>query len=311
MNKVLKAISISAFMTVLTGCEHPEHASPKNSELKSHHQVKMPIKVATWNMEHLAYPSNTGCKPRSQQDILKLKGYVKGLDANIIGLQEVASHSALKAIFPDKEWQLIMSERADSPIYECRKNGLTSTQQKVAFAVKKSIPILTVNHNNQFNLGMPGLRNGLAITVNTELGKTEILNLHLKSGCFVNDYLKNNKYACQILAKQVPILDSWIEQRESTHSSYIVLGDFNHRLSTSENHFFQVLNNNSNQKESSLHLTTRNLTGCHPRYPVPIDHIIIGGTKTDLSEKSAIVHDFKNMNEEAMLSDHCAISVLL
>jgi len=309
MNNVLKTLYISAFMSVLTGCEHPEHASPKNAETQSHHQTQ--IKVATWNMEHLAYPSNTGCKPRTPKDILKLKNYANQLDANIIALQEVASRSALKAIFPEKEWQIILSERADSPKYECRGNGLTSTQQKVAFVVHKSIPIITVNHNDQFNLEIPGLRNGLAITVNTTLGETEILNLHLKSGCFVNDYLNNNKHACQILAEQVPILDSWIEQRESTDSPYIILGDFNHRLSTPKNHMFQVLNNNSNKKESSLHLTTEKLTGCHPRYPVPIDHIIMGGNQTKIIQKSASVHNYKDMNEDAMLSDHCAISITL
>jgi len=305
MNKVLKATSILAFLSVITGCEHPEESSPK-SDIENN----MPIKVATWNVEHLAFPSNTGCKPRSEQDILNLKEYAKSLDANIIGLQEVASKKALNAIFPEKDWQIIMSDRADSPSYECRGNGLTSTQQKVAFAVHKSISVIEVNNNNQFNLEMPGLRNGLAIKVNTPLGNTEILNVHLKSGCFVDDYSQSDRKACQVFAKQAPIIDSWLEQREIAGTPYIMLGDFNHRLASSENKLFKVLDNNSNNKISSMHLTTQKLIGCHPRYPAPIDHIIIGGN-ADFSEKSAKVHNYKDMNEDAMLSDHCAVSIIL
>ncbi|PAJ75303.1 hypothetical protein CJF42_05955 [Pseudoalteromonas sp. NBT06-2] len=308
MNKILKALAIPTCLFYLSGCEHPEHASVQPiSELKN----KAPLTIATWNIEHLAYPSDTGCKPRNQEDIEKLRTYAKNLDASIIALQEVASKEALKSIFPENNWQLIMSDREDSPIYECRESRFQSTQQKVAFAVRKSIPVVDIKHNNQFNLDIPGLRNGLAITVNTPLGNTEILNVHLKSGCFVNDYAKSGKKACQVLEKQAPILDSWLEQRERIDSPYIILGDFNHRLSTPDNHFFQVLNNNSNKKEPSLHLATENLKGCHPRYPEPIDHIVIGGTNTDISKKSASVHSYINMNEDEMLSDHCAISISL
>ncbi|SFD49946.1 endonuclease/exonuclease/phosphatase family protein [Pseudoalteromonas denitrificans] len=310
MNKLIKSFSICAFMSVLTGCEHPNHTIPsKETELQKQNIPKMPIKIATWNAEHLAYPNTSGCKPRSSIDILKMKNYAKRLDAKIIALQEVASEDALRLIFPKKSWQIILSDKPDSPSYECRKNGFTSTQQKVAFAVHKSVPILKVNHNDQFNLGMPGLRYGLAITVKTALGNTEILNLHLKSGCFINDYLKSDSRACQTLAKQVPLLDSWIEHRENITSPYIILGDFNHRLSTPANRMFQELNNIENKTVSNLHLTTQNLISCHPRYPAPIDHIIIGGTKMNIKDISAHVHSYINMNETAMLSDHCAISI--
>jgi len=44
---------------------------------------------------------------------------------------------------------------------------------------------------------------------------------------------------------------------------------------------------------------------------VPIDHIIMGGNQTKIIQKSASVHNYKDMNEDAMLSDHCAISITL
>ena len=318
MNKVLKAFAIPAFMSALSGCEHPQHAHPQHAHPQHEHAGSAsdlahhaPLTVATWNIEHLAFPSNTGCKPRSQQDIEKLRSYANSLDANIVALQEVASKEALKAVFPENNWQIIMSEREDSPIYDCRESNYKSTQQKVAFAVHKSIDIVDITHNNQFNLDMPGLRNGLAITVNTNLGNTEILNVHLKSGCFVDDFSNSDKRACQVLEKQAPILDSWLEQRESANTPFIMLGDFNHRLATGQNKLFEVLSNNTNNQSSTLHLSTKNMIGCHPRYPAPIDHIIIGGSKANYADKTAVVHNFDNMQEEAMLSDHCAVSITL
>ncbi|XQF91588.1 endonuclease/exonuclease/phosphatase family protein (plasmid) [Pseudoalteromonas espejiana] len=50
-----------------------------------------PLKVVTWNVEHLAYPINTGCKPRTPSDIEAMKAYANSLNADAFALQEVAS----------------------------------------------------------------------------------------------------------------------------------------------------------------------------------------------------------------------------
>jgi predicted secreted acid phosphatase/exonuclease III len=269
------------------------------------------FKIATWNVEHLAYPIDQGCKPRTPAELAALQTYASGLQADVVALQEVASVEAVHLLFPEQDWQVIMSARPDSSSYECRGNGFTSTQQKVAFAIRKSVTVESVEQNTDIGLGSPGLRYGLAVKINKEGETLELLNLHLKSGCFVDDFRRSDSASCQTFAEQAPILDRWIETREERNTPYIVLGDFNHRLSAPYNRLTQILKNNSDGSASSLHIATKDLLGCHPRYPAPIDHILVGALPATLNSDRVYVHRFNDMTEEAMLSDHCAISVEL
>jgi endonuclease/exonuclease/phosphatase family metal-dependent hydrolase len=300
--------SVAVYCSACTTSTIP--TAPNNQKINSaasKAELTFPIKVATWNIEHLAYPSDTGCKPRDSAEIVALREYAKSLDASIIALQEVASVDALRLIFPDDEWQFIFSGRADSQTYECRENGFTSSQQKVAFVLRNSIEVLNTSQFEQLALDLPGLRFGVAIKVKTSLGNIELLNVHLKSGCFVDNYSSSDSSACQIFSRQVPVLELWLRQHVDAGHPYIVLGDFNHRLSESSNH----LGFNLQTLDPSLQLVTQSLAGCHPRYLVPIDHIWVGGLPTDDIEKSATMHFYGDMHEDAMLSDHCAVSVVL
>lgn len=305
--KVLNALTITFIGALSIGCTSSvtptKSATAEPSALIAN--TAQPLKVVTWNVEHLAYPINTGCKPRTFSDIEAMKAYANSLNADIFALQEVASKEALKQIFPQSEWQLIVSNRAASPAYTCRKTGALSTQQKVAFAVKKSIPVLKSTPFEPLGLTKTGLRYGLQLTVNSPQGPTDILNVHMKSGCFVDDYLKSDSPACKTYAQQAPVLDSWIAKREAANTPYIVLGDFNHRISAPYNRLTRTLISN----ERSTSITTKNLPGCQARYPAPIDHIIVGKMDATNIANSAQVHLFKNMQKEAMLSDHCAVSV--
>jgi endonuclease/exonuclease/phosphatase family metal-dependent hydrolase len=284
-----------------------ENADNGNIQKNESAAVIDAFKVVTWNTEHFAYPRSAGCKPRTSEDIAAIKAYIAGLDASVIALQEVASKEALRLVFPERDWALVLSARADSPAYECRENGFTSTQQKVAFAIKKDIPILDVKQNAQLGLQKTGLRFGLAVTVETPLGPTDILNVHLKSGCFVDDYATSEKAACQTLAQQVPVLEEWLATHQKLTMPYMVLGDFNHRLASDNNYLASRLTSD----EYGIDIATQALRGCHPRYPEPIDHILLGGMQSALIASSAHVYKYENMHEDAMLSDHCAVSVVL
>lgn len=267
--------------------------------------------VATWNVEHLALPISDGCRPRTDEELLQLQAYAKSLHADIVGLQEVGSAEAVAAIFPQEEWQVVVSERPDSEAYTCRKTGFKSTQQKVAYAVRNGIDIQDVKSLSEFALNRRGLRYGLELTVATDLGQMTLLNLHMKSGCFVDNYSRADSDACQTYAKQAPLLDKWVEQKELEGTPYAVLGDFNHRLSAPYNHFTRQLTTNSNNSDSSLENPGAHLIGCHPYYPAPIDHILIGNMGSGGLSKKAMMHPFDNMAPKEMLSDHCALSLTL
>ncbi|XQW83588.1 HAD family acid phosphatase [Thalassotalea piscium] len=267
--------------------------------------------VATWNTEHLAFPITDGCRPRTEAETIKLKQYAKSLNADIVALQEVASAEAVEMLFPKSEWQIIMSKRADSESYDCRKTGAKSTQQKVAFAVRKNIEILNTQAFEALALQHPGLRYGLELTVKSPLGTLTLLNVHMKSGCFVDNYSRADSDACKTYAQQAPLLDKWAEQKEQTGMPYIILGDFNHRLSAPYNHLIRQLSTNSNNSVSSLENLGADIIGCHPYYPAPIDHILAGNMPKKGLQKTVTMHYFDDMSPKAMLSDHCALSVEL
>ena len=267
------------------------------------------LKVATWNVEHLAYPIDTGCKPRTQPQINAMREYVKQVDADVFALQEVASEQAVRVLFPADTWQVFMSPRPDSDAYICRGSGRESTQQKVAYAVKKDINVNSVNALSELGLNNPGLRFGLELNIESGVGSVKLLNVHMKSGCFVDNYSRSDRESCKTLAQQAPILDAWVEAQESKNIQYMLLGDFNHRLSAPYNHLTRQLMTNSDGSESTLYNTTGQLIGCHPYYPAPIDLVFVGGMDDRSYDYTYQAHTFNNMEPKAMLSDHCAVSL--
>jgi endonuclease/exonuclease/phosphatase family metal-dependent hydrolase len=269
------------------------------------------ISIASWNVEHLAFPIDMGCKPRTLADIEKLKAYAQALQADVVALQEVASIEALALLFSPDQWQLIISPRPDSEPYTCRESGRTSTQQKLAFAIKKSLNVKQISAFDELSLGLAGLRYGLEIELESDFGPLSLLNVHLKSGCFVDELRTSDKEACKVLAQQAPVLDNWIEQKEQQGKPYVLLGDFNHRLSTGNNQLAQELLDDSQGARRSIVNTGAELIGCHPYYPAPIDHILLGNLNSAEIEYKAKFHLFEDMQVDAMLSDHCAISTTL
>lgn len=304
-SKIINMLFVAALTLPSVACTSTDHAM----EVQSHNAQ---LSVATWNVEHLAYPIDQGCKPRTETQINAMRDYVERVNADIFALQEVASQDAVRLLFPADEWQVFMSPRPDSEPYICRGSGRESTQQKTAFAVKKSIVVNAFSPVSQLGLSSPGLRYGLEINVETTLGAISLLNVHMKSGCFVDNYRRSDSKACQAFAQQAPILDQWIEQKERKNEAYMVLGDFNHRLTAPYNHLTQALFTLSDGSAATLLNTTRNMIGCHPYYPAPIDMIFVGEmplSRDKVMSLASIAHDFDNMKPQEMLSDHCAVSL--
>jgi 5'-nucleotidase (lipoprotein e(P4) family) len=309
-----KLILLSAAVFSLAACVNnnaPKQLEQASRPLAANNKLILSstLKVATWNVEHLAYPIDTGCKPRSQTDINAMRDYIERVNADIYALQEVASKEALSNLFPDEHWQIFMSPRQDSKSYTCRGLGNASTQQKVAYAVRKGLVVNDVQGLSVFGLNRPGLRYALQMDIQTDVGNISLLNVHMKSGCFVDNYSRSDSEACKVFAEQAPLLDQWIEEQEQQNTPYIVLGDFNHRLSAPYNHLTQQLFTNSDGSVSSLQNTTANLIGCHPYYPAPIDLVFLGGMPSSGMSYKTQAHKFESMQVESMLSDHCAVSL--
>lgn len=314
VNRLLTGLITATLSILITACSVTKSELPAvQAELNA---TKTSVDsldwvIATWNTEHLALPISDGCRPRTAEEHAKLKQYAKSLNADIVALQEVASVEAVESLFPKNEWQIIISSRPNSKAYSCRKSGATSTQQKVAFAVRNNINILNSSAVDALALENPGLRYGLELTVDSPLGPLTLLNVHMKSGCFVDNYSRDESKACQTLAQQVPFLEQWAEQKEQSGMPYIILGDFNHRLSAPYNHLTRQLSLNSDKSVSSLENLGKDILGCHPYYPAPIDHILAGNMPKKGLKKTVKTHLYDDMAPDAMLSDHCALSVQL
>ncbi|MCG8373619.1 MAG: endonuclease/exonuclease/phosphatase family protein [Balneolales bacterium] len=284
-----------------------------NSTVFLQAQMQSSLKFVAWNIEHLAENNGEGCVARNEADYAKLRAFAKTMDADVVALQEVESAKAVARVFPESEWTIVISDRADSESYECRGSGRPSTQQKVAFAIRKGVEFEELGDFDELALGREGLRHGQVIKLMGTPEPIEVMNVHLKSGCFVNDYSSSDREACEVFEQQVPILDNWVETKIKEETAFVILGDFNHRISIPDNRFWEVLEEMDGAK---IHLTSsmQNIRGCHPRYPDPIDHILVGPlSRNYYISGSEQVYYFgmspETMMEEDMLSDHCPIAV--
>jgi endonuclease/exonuclease/phosphatase family metal-dependent hydrolase len=277
------------------------------------------LRVVTWNTEHLAAHNGKGCKARDTESYTQMRQYAQSLDADVIALQEVDSLAAVERIFPDSQWQIIMSSRTDSPSYTCRENKQASTQQKVAFVVRKPILIKQVNHLSELAKAKVGAREAIHLQIEQAGKPLNLLNVHMKSGCFVENYEVSNKSNCAIYAKQAEYLKSYLAQQNLARENWFILGDFNHHLTATDNHFRVELlaaSDYKNKKDYSdgspliaannLFIATDGVVGCHPKYPLPIDHIVISASMRRALVPSSV--KFHNYNTDHMLSDHCALS---
>nr|WP_269783545.1 HAD family acid phosphatase [Marinibactrum halimedae] len=278
------------------------------------------IRVATWNIEHLAEKNGQGCRARDDADYQQLQTFAATLKADVVALQEVESKKAVERVFPKKEWDVIISPRPDTEPYDCREAGQKSTTQRVALAIRKGVGYDYDPDDNfeEITVGNKGLRYGVVVKLTDTIPATELMAVHLKSGCFVSDYTDSDREACTLFSQQVPLVDEWMESHFEDGTPFVMLGDFNHRLAGTENRawreFSQMDLENNQTVSSPIINAMAGVSGCHPRYPEPIDHILLGSSAAyGYLPGSTKVHAFPGkkgqpMTVEDMLSDHCPIT---
>jgi hypothetical protein len=82
------------------------------------------------------------------------------------------------------------------------------------------------------------VRPGLALELSIDGAPVTFLNVHLKSGCanivaterFPARLLTDASEACEVLNRQTPILESWLDNIASRSPRIVWLGDFNRRI---------------------------------------------------------------------------------
>jgi endonuclease/exonuclease/phosphatase family metal-dependent hydrolase len=196
------------------------------------------LKLATWNLEWLIAPQELrrlrrDCLPdgafpgrrerfvpcdvatdleRAATDLEALARYSRRLDADVIALQEVDGPAAARLVFEGYEF-----------CFTSRRHV-----QNTGFAIRRGIPYRCAEYAP---LSLDGrVRRGAEVVLYPgESRELHLLSVHLKSGCNRRS-LDSGRDACAVLARQVPALERWIDERAARSQSFAVLGDFNRDL---------------------------------------------------------------------------------
>jgi len=205
----------------------------------SSHAAPAELKLATWNLEWFMTPETMraltpACTPadaprdgarrsvpcdvahelaRSRQDIAALKKHARALDADVVALQEVDGPDAARLVFPD--YQFCFSGRI-----AVQNNG---------FAIRRGLPFVCAPDVTDLSMN-DDVRRGVELRLFPDTAQEmRLLSVHLKSGC-ARDSLESTRPSCGELARQVPVLERWIDAQAAEHRPFAVLGDFNRDL---------------------------------------------------------------------------------
>lgn len=197
------------------------------------------LRIATWNLEWLIAPEEfrrlaRSCVPRgvdpgprrrsipcrvaeelerSALDFSAIERYARQLDADVVAFQEVDGVEAARKVFRDHDF--CFTRRAD-----VQNNG---------FAIRKGIPHRCGTDVEALSLGNRVRRGAELILYPGERREIRLLSLHLKSGCLRRP-LDDPRRECDDLARQVPVLERWIDAQVAAGRRFALLGDFNHDL---------------------------------------------------------------------------------
>ena len=266
--------------------------------------VSHPLRITSWNLEHLAEADGLGCRARSEADYAALRDYADQLAADVIAFEEVESAAAAARVFPPDRYVIAISQRPSSGRQGfCGRDatdGPSIREQKVGFAIRKGIDFTRNPDLSELAIGNPDLRWGVDITVNRQ-EPLRLLALHLKSGCSAGD----EKKPCPVLFDQVPVLQRWISARHAEGTAFVMLGDWNRRLALPGDAVWQRLNESVTLFDAAQ---GRGAT-CAQRYPDFIDHIVLGPAAAKRFVHGSFAEFTYGVAEDQHPSDHCPVSI--
>jgi len=285
------------------------------------------LKLATWNLEWFMKPETLraltpACMPadaprdgarravpcevahelaRSGEDIAALRRHARALDADVIALQEVDGPEAARLIFPDHEFCF---------------SGRVAVQNN-GFAIRRGVPFACGPELRDISLN-DDVRRGVEVRLFPATAQElRLLSVHLKSGCS-RDPLDSDRRGCAELARQIPVLEGWIDLQAREGKSFAVLGDFNRdlRREDPENSLWAAIDD-ADPPEADLVNTAagQEFQNCSPAQTFSgyIDYIVLGrrmarGLVPD-SFGRALYRPRDAIRRK--LSDHCPVFIRL
>ena len=267
------------------------------------------LKLASWNMEHLADTDGEGCRPRNPPDYLALKRHADKLNADVIAVQEVENAEALARVFDPEQWSL---EIARNPDQEDARScaGMADKfiiTQRTGFAIRKAVKYSRNPDLTGLDIGN-GNRHRYGVDITLEAGvPLRMLSVHLKSGC-PTGAPGGSDNDCQVLFEQQRVLKKWVDDRAKDAIPFVLLGDFNRRLQAEEQFWSGIDAPGDPLRDLSLSVRRDAVARCQAAFPQFIDFIIFNPASLALFKTESfqeLVYD------TAPASDHCPIAVEL
>jgi endonuclease/exonuclease/phosphatase family metal-dependent hydrolase len=114
------------------------------------------------------------------------------------------------------------------PEYQFCFSGRMAVQNN-GFAIRRGIPFACAPDLADLSMN-EDVRRGVELRVFPGTAQElRLLSVHLKSGC-ARDPLTSARPNCGVLARQIPVLERWIDAQANERKPFAVLGDFNRDL---------------------------------------------------------------------------------
>jgi 5'-nucleotidase (lipoprotein e(P4) family) len=293
------------------------------------------VRIASWNVEYLMTPAThialrdncarnggmvggddrmlpcaiTKRAPRTPDDFASLRRYAAELKADIVALQEVDGPDAAAQVFPGYEY--CFSARGHT-----QKNG---------FAIRRGLPFRCEAEYEPLSLDNAVRRGVVATFFPGTDNEFRLMSVHLKSGCPAGPLTAEGRN-CDLLSRQVPPLEAWIDAEAAAGRRFGVLGDFNRRFSIEKgpardaagrqlNVYAEI--DDGEPKAAKLTDITRQqkFTSCtkDSEYREFIDTILLGrDLARTVLRKSFVRVTFNDEDaKQHWLSDHCPVGIEL
>jgi endonuclease/exonuclease/phosphatase family metal-dependent hydrolase len=256
------------------------------------------IVVATWNIAWLNRAPGEGEIPRREADYQRLARYAQRIGADVVALQEIDGADAARLVF-------------DPARYEFHFTSDGNYVQRAGFAIRRGIAF--TRNPDVLALAVGGTRRGADVTLHLAGADLRLLSLHLKTGCW-DDALETDSGPCRILARQLPVLEGWIDARAREGMPFAVLGDFNRRFEAPDRFWPEIDDGDppgARLTDAVAGVESRCWNGEFPRF---VDHLVFGALASSWIETGSlrqVIFDPADARHKRTLSDHCPLAVTL
>ncbi|MEY3713402.1 MAG: hypothetical protein RL321_1022 [Pseudomonadota bacterium] len=290
------------------------------------------LRMATWNLEWLIAPREfrelaASCLPRnaspgnrdryipcnvadelqrSEADFRALRRVAEELDADVIALQEVDGPAAARKVFP--KHQFCFTKRPG-----VQNNG---------FAIRRGIPFRCEADVESLSLGGRVRSGAHLVLYPNDPREMHLLSVHLKAGC-PRRPLDDSRRDCVTLAKQVPLLEAWIDEQAAANRRFAILGDFNHDFSTrgpartedgTLRNFWAEIDDGEPAGAKLVNVSSgERFVNCSAaqNYGSYIDHVVLGEKLASERVPGSFIRTTFNEGDalKRKLSDHCPVGI--